>query len=69
MKPSFTLYNSHIRKVIGDLAILSALALVFAVAPAQAQTSPNTLDSPTSDPQKKRSLSHPMFATQKSQIV
>ena len=53
MKPSFTLYNSHIRKVIGDLAILSALALVFAVAPVQAQTSPNTLDSPTSDPQKE----------------
>jgi small conductance mechanosensitive channel len=53
MKPSFTLHYSHIRKVIGYLAILSALALVFSVAPVQAQTSPNTLDSPTSDPQKE----------------
>jgi len=52
MKPSFTLHYSHIRKVIGYLAILSALTLVFVVGPVQAQTSANTLDAPT------RALSH-----------
>ena len=56
MKPSFTLHFSHIRRVIGCLAILLALALLFAAGPVQSQTSPSTFDSPASDPQREVSV-------------
>ncbi len=56
MKPSFIPPFGHIRGAIACLAILSALALVFSGGPAPTQTSPNTFDSPASDPQKEVSV-------------
>ncbi len=56
MKPSFTLHFSRIRRVIGYLAVLLTLALLFTTGPVHSQTSPSTFDSPASDPQREVSV-------------
>ncbi len=56
MKPRFLLRCGSFLRVISYLAILSALALVFAGGPGQTQTSPNSLDSAASDPQREVSV-------------
>ncbi len=56
MKSGHTLRNCYVLRTVGCLAITFALALVFAGGPAQTQTSPNTLDSVASDPQKAISV-------------
>ncbi len=56
MKLRLTLNCGHVAGFVRFLAILPVLAFVFASGPAQPQTSPNTFESPASDPQKEVSV-------------
>lgn len=56
MKPRHIVPHECILKVLSHLSVLLVIAIILAGGPAQTQTSPNSLDSATIDPQKAISV-------------
>ncbi len=56
MKSDYTRHFRYFQKCFCYLPILAAFAVVFSSGPVQTQTSPNTFESPTSDPQREVSV-------------